>query len=106
MDTACEKPAGVGSEEQKLPTVTLAGMPSLSRALCRVPGSNSSPGLSVSVAVPLALLTSVNAAVWIVPARCAGAEPIAPDRPRPRTKAAAAAAAVMLAASRQFPRLG
>lgn len=34
MDTACEKPAGVGSEEQKLPTVTLAGMPSFARSSC------------------------------------------------------------------------
>lgn len=32
MDTACEKPGGVGSEEQKLPAVTRAGMPAFSRS--------------------------------------------------------------------------
>jgi hypothetical protein len=60
----------------------------------------------VSVAVPLAFWTSVNAAVWIVPVRCAGELPIVPDRPRIRTSAAAAAVAVIPAASRPFRRRG
>jgi hypothetical protein len=38
----------------------------------------------VSVSVPLALLTMVNASVWIVTAVCAAAEPAGPVRPRPR----------------------
>ena len=52
-DTTCEKPAGAGSEEQKLPEVTFAGMPYLARSLCRVAGSRNSFGLMVSVALPL-----------------------------------------------------
>jgi hypothetical protein len=39
----------------------------------------------VSVAVPLAFWTRVNAAVWIVPVRCAGALPIALDGPAATT---------------------
>jgi hypothetical protein len=54
--TTCEKPGGVGSEEQKLPAVTIAGMPYCRRSFCRVSGSRIDPGLMVSVAVPLALL--------------------------------------------------
>jgi hypothetical protein len=34
-DTTCEKPAGWGSEEQKLPAVTFAGMPYRARSFCR-----------------------------------------------------------------------
>ena len=41
-DTTCEKPAGAGSEEQKLPEVTFAGMPYCARSLCRAAGSRSS----------------------------------------------------------------
>jgi hypothetical protein len=63
----CAMPAGIGAVEQKLPDVTLAGMPSWARSRCRVAGSNSASLLRVSVAVPLACLTRVNAAVWIVP---------------------------------------
>ena len=66
-DTTCEKPAGAGSEEHRLPVVTFAGMPYCARSLCRAAGSSSSPGLIVSVAVPLELLASVKAAVRIVP---------------------------------------
>jgi hypothetical protein len=54
--TTCEKPGGVGCEEQKRPVVTIAGMPYCRRSFCRVSGSRIDPGLMVSVAVPLALL--------------------------------------------------
>src|ERR1700722_5727506 len=66
-DTTCEKPAGAGSEEQKLPEVTFAGMPYSARSLCRVAGSRNSCGLMVSVALSLAFLTILNAAFRIVP---------------------------------------
>src|SRR5215469_4399757 len=79
-DTTCEKPAGAGSEEQRLPEVTFAGMPYRARSFCRAAGSSSSFGLMVSVAVPLALLASVNDAVRIVPGGRAG--PSTPVRPR------------------------
>jgi hypothetical protein len=48
-------------------------------------GSNGTLGLMVSVAVPLAFWTRVNAAAWVVPVRCAGALPIALDRPAATT---------------------
>src|SRR5580692_9561725 len=86
----CETLAGAGSEEQKLPTVTLAGMPSWARSLCRVLGSNSTFELMDSVAVPLAFMTSVNAAVWILAGPCGDAEPV---RPRPSATPAPAAPA-------------
>ena len=89
-ETTCEKPAGWGSEEQKLPEVTLAGMPYCARSLCRAAGSSSSFGLMVSVAVPLALLTSVNDAVRIVPG--AAAAPSTPVRPTANAVPAAAPA--------------
>src|SRR6266567_2599043 len=89
-DTTCEKPAGAGSEVQKLPVVTSAGMPYCARSLCRAAGSRSSPGLRVSVAVPLELLTSVNAAIRIVPVLRAGAGPRTPVRPRTSAVPAAA----------------
>jgi hypothetical protein len=79
-DMTCPNPAGAGSVAQKLPVVTMAGMPSCARSFCRVPGSSSTFGLMVRVAVPSALLTSVNAAVRIVPVLRAGPEPV---RPRP-----------------------
>jgi hypothetical protein len=81
--TTCEKPGGVGCEEQKRPVVTIAGMPYCRRSFCRVSGSRIDPGLMVSVAVPLACSTRVKAAVRIVPVPRAGAEPKAPVRPRP-----------------------
>jgi hypothetical protein len=56
-DTTRKKPAGGGLDEQKRPTVTMAGMPSCLRSFWRVLGSSSTRGLMVSVAVPLALLT-------------------------------------------------
>ena len=62
--------------------MTFAGMPYCARSLCRAAGSSSSFGLMVSVAVPLELLTSVNAAVRIVPG--AWAPPGTPVRPRTR----------------------
>src|ERR1022692_3564087 len=80
-DTTCEKPVGAGSEEQKLPVVTIAGMLYCARSLCRMLGSSSTRGLMVSEAVPLALLTIVNAAVRIGPLLGAGAEPRTPVRP-------------------------
>jgi len=58
--TTCEKPGGVESEEQKLPVVTIAGMPYCRRSFCRVSGSRIDPGLMVSVAVPLACSTRVK----------------------------------------------
>jgi hypothetical protein len=90
-DMTFVQPAGAGSEEQNLPTVTMARMPSRARSLCRVPGSSSTFRLMVSVAVPLALLTSVNAAVRIVPVPCADGEPVSPRPstiPAPATPAA------------------
>src|ERR1700735_4199417 len=66
-ETTCAKPAGAGSEEQKLPEVTFAGMPYLARSLCRVAGSRSSFGLRISVALPAEFLTILNEAVRIVP---------------------------------------
>jgi hypothetical protein len=65
--TTWSKPAGAGSEEQKLPVVTTAGIPSACRSLCRTLGSKSTFWLMVSVAVPLACSTRVKAVVWIVP---------------------------------------
>jgi len=59
--TACEKPPGAGSLEQKLPVVTLAGMPYWARSLCSVLGSNSTFGSMVRVAVPFALRVVVKA---------------------------------------------
>ena len=99
--TTCEKPGGVGSEEQKLPVVTIAGMPYCRRSFCRVSGFRIDPGLMVSVAVPLACSTRVKAAVRIVPTPRTGAaaESKAPVRPRPSTTAAAAVATAMPAAS-------
>src|SRR5215471_4258718 len=88
--TTCEKPAGAGSEEQKLPEVTVAGMPYCARSLCRAAGSSSSFGLMVSVAVPSELLTSVNDAVRIVPGVLAG--PSTPVRPSASAVPAAAPA--------------
>src|ERR1700735_3657375 len=92
--TTCEKPLGAGSLEQKLPVVTLAGMPEWARAPCSVLGVNSTCGLMVRVAVPLALRVMVKAAVRIVPVRAAGDEPRLPDRPRPSSTDPAAAATV------------
>jgi hypothetical protein len=89
-ETAREKPAGWGSEEQKLPEVTFAGMPYCARSLCRAAGPSSSFGLMASVAVPLALLTSVNDAVLIVPGVRAG--PSTPVRPSASPVPAAAPA--------------
>src|SRR5215472_16029593 len=88
--TTCEKPAGAGCEEQKLPEVTFAGMPYCARSLCRAAGSSSSLGLMVSVAVPSELLTSVNAVVRIVPGVRAG--PSTPVSPSASAVPAAAAA--------------
>jgi hypothetical protein len=93
-DTACEKPLGAASLEQKLPVVTLAGMPYWARSLCSALGSNSTFGLMVGVAVPLVLRVIVKAAVRIVVAGLAGDEPRPPDRPRPSTTDPAAAAAL------------
>src|SRR5580704_17975047 len=90
IDTTCEKPAGWGSEEQKLPEVTFAGMSYCARSLCRAVGSSSSFGLMVSVAVPLGLLASVTDAVRIVPGVRAG--PSTPVRPRASAAPAAAPA--------------
>ena len=72
--------------------MTIAGMPSCARSPCRVAGSRSSPGLMVSVVVPLGLLTIVNAAVRIVPVPWAGAEPRTPVRPSASAVPAAAPA--------------
>jgi hypothetical protein len=41
--TTCEKPGGVGSEEQKLPVVTMAAMPYCRRSFCRVSESRPTP---------------------------------------------------------------
>ena len=60
--------------------MTFAGMPYCARSACRAAGSSSSFGLMVSVADPLELLTSLNAAVRIVPG--AAAPPSTPVRPR------------------------
>jgi hypothetical protein len=45
----------MGSVQQNLPVVTLAGMPYSARSFCSVRGSRSTPGSMVSVSVPLAL---------------------------------------------------
>ena len=87
-DTTCKKPCGEGSEEQKLPEVTIAGMPYSRRSFCRTAVSSNFVGLMVSVAGPLSSLTSVNDAVLIVPGAGAGLG----TRVRPRAGAVAPAA--------------